>query len=101
MTAKAYPISVIGLCFFLLACSSPSPKYMGIKANEQTVSGVRFDVYQLHNNAQVIRLSGRLPGGYSSIKLAAITAIEQATNCKVEIATVEGDTEVINAVLSC
>lgn len=93
----------LGLILLTLAaaCSSPSPRYLGVPAVEQVVSGVRFDVYQRGESAQAIRLHGRLPEGLPAIKLAAIHAIEAATGCTVKRSSVEGDLEVINASLSC
>ena len=101
MAFRVISAIALGLTVFLAACSSPSPKYMSTEAVEQVISGVRFDVYRNQNNVQVIRLNGRLPGGYPSIKLAAIQAIEQATACVVTPSSVEGDMEVIDAVVSC
>ncbi|NOR62673.1 MAG: hypothetical protein GQ535_09305 [Rhodobacteraceae bacterium] len=89
------------LLFVSTACSSPSPQYLGVDANEQVISGVRFDVYQLDAKAQAIRLQGRLDGGKASIRLAAIHAIEAATGCSVIRTSVEGDNEVIDALLTC
>ncbi len=85
----------------LAACSSPSPQFMGITPSEQIISGVRFDVYQRQNQVQVIRLSGKLPGGLPGIKAAAIRAIENATACNVIADTLSGDMEVIKAQVDC
>lgn len=85
----------------IAACSSPSPQFMGITPSEQIISGVRFDVYQRQNQVQVIRLSGKLPGGIPSIKAAAIRAIENATSCSVIADTLTGDMEVIKAQVEC
>ena len=85
----------------LVACSSPSPYFMGIEASAQEVSGLRFDVYRREYLAQAIRLSGRLPGGEAAIKAAAAIAIKAATGCRVNLANLEGDKEVITASLTC
>ena len=89
------------LLWAIAACSSPSPHYFGVDASTQVISGVRFDVYQQNAKAQAIRLHGRLESGKAGIRLAAILAIEAATGCAVIRSSVEGDTEVINALLTC
>jgi len=86
---------------FLSACSSPSPYFIGAEPVAQEVSGVRFDVYRRENLVQAIRLSGRLPGGVPAIKAAAIIAINAATGCKVNLAGIKADMEVISASLNC
>ena len=92
---------VVFLLFLATACSSPSPQYFGVDSRAQVISGVRFDVYQRDEKAQAIRLHGRLSSGRAGIRLAAILAIEAATGCTVIRPSVEGDTEVINALLTC
>lgn len=89
------------MLLMLAACSSPSPHFMGVEPVAQTVSGVRFDIYRREDLVQAIRLSGRLPGGPAAIKAAALIAIHNATGCRVELADLAGDMEVITASLSC
>jgi len=85
----------------LAACSSPSPYFMGAEPIAQEVSGLRFDVYRREDLVQAIRLSGRLPGGEPAVKAAAIIAMSNATGCRVNLADMKGDREVITASLSC
>lgn len=88
-------------CLILAACSSPSPKYLGIQPMQTTVDGWRIDVYRKGDQVQAIRVNAAVLPNATQMTERARVAIEGVTGCKIAKNSLKGDSNVANARLNC
>ena len=85
----------------LTACSSASPRYMGIAPQQTIVDGWPIDVFRKGNKAQAIRLNREIFPTATDMAIRGTVAIEQSTGCKIVSGSLKGDNTVVNARLRC
>jgi len=92
---------IIGGCWLLIACSSPSLKYSGVEPVRVAVEGMEFDVYSNDADVQAIRVGFTYLPSLSETLARGISAIEMATGCHVIPTSIDGDQAVIKASIRC
>ena len=91
------------LCLMLLsACdASPAPKMIGATRVETQVEGRTFVVYQKGTLAEVVRLGWATMAEREGMREQMIQAAAQATGCKPNAASAEGDDGELKLRISC
>jgi hypothetical protein len=66
---------------WLTACSSPSPRYLGVTPIRTTEGGARYDIYRREDRVQVLRLDSALSVGDRTLVETAYRVVERETGC--------------------
>lgn len=89
------------LLLALAACDSPSPLMQGGTRYEQTLDGYRFTIWRKDNRVEIIR-HGYAPRAHQTgLKDSMASATTRATGCTLIPSSIEGDTGVLRAQLTC
>lgn len=83
------------------ACSSPSPRFLGVEPMVVEVEGWRIDVYADGERAQAIRMTTELGAKAADMKARGREAVERATGCRLDGRTVKADPNVLEGRLIC
>ncbi len=92
---------MFAVAFILGGCASPSIQYLGVEPQQVAVGGMDFQIYQIGENVQVVRVNTGRPPGRSEFRILVIRAIEQATGCKMDRDSLEGDFNLVNGIVEC
>jgi hypothetical protein len=87
------------LCLFLASCDTPGHEYAGAEPVRVTVAQSVFDVRQIGDKAQAIRLNAEWAPRPEAVMPRALVAIERATGC--QVTRMDGDQVIIEARLKC
>lgn len=82
------------LAFLLLlaACdASPHPTFFGARQSQTSIDGRTFTVFQKDNRAEVVRLGWAGPQERQGMRERMVRAAEQATGCRVNQDSFQGD----------
>ena len=94
-------LGFIAVVFGLGACDSPSPNMRDGVAHHLERDGHRFTVWQKDNRVEVIRLSYAPRGTHTHLREVMLQAIVDATGCTPRAGSVDGDSGVLRAALTC
>ena len=87
---------------FLVACGAqPSPKFFGAQKHEILRSGRHYVVWDNGREVEVIRLGWAGPRQHDGIRADMLAVIPETTGCRAVDSTVEGDSGVMRARLTC
>jgi hypothetical protein len=93
--------SLLCLCALAACDASPAPKMIGATRMETTVEGRQFVVYQKDSLAEVVRLGWATAQERQGMRERMIEAAAQATGCKPNPASAEGDDGELKVRISC
>lgn len=79
----------------LAACSSPSPRFLGVKPVRVVVEGWDIDVYAKDGRAEAIRLTTDWDASAGLMRERGVVAVERATGWRVDRRTVSGDGNIV------
>jgi hypothetical protein len=85
----------------LAGCDMPAPAMMGADATRLSVDGAAFSVRVNGTRAEAIRTNAMPFPSIGAISTRAVTAMEQASGCRVIIDSLRGDQAVMRADLDC
>lgn len=85
----------------LMACDSPSPRFMGLVAKQVSYEGSTFSVRHTSFEAEVIRTNPDPRARRDDILRRAAVAIRQASGCAILPRSLSGDVTVVRADLKC
>ncbi|MFN0116527.1 MAG: hypothetical protein ACKVPY_17795 [Paracoccaceae bacterium] len=93
------------LVFWLAACASPAPEFMGAARHELTLDGIDFVVFQKGERAEVVRMGYLTRAERAPVPALMVRAAEAATGCRVRPGSVvtgmPGDTGEARMALAC
>ena len=89
------------LCAIAACDNSPAPKMIGATRLETVVEGRSFIVYQKGTLAEVVRLGWASKEEREAMRERMIEAAAQATGCKPNPASAEGDDGELKVRISC
>ena len=87
---------------FLAACgASPAPEFFNAKRTDVTRDGRQYTVFQTEKRVEVIRLGYAKRGDHQAIRADMIALIPQVTGCKLNEASVQGDSGEMRGSIRC
>ena len=96
-----WAVSLLCLCLMAACDASPAPKMIGATRFETVVEGRSFVVYQKGTLAEVVRLGWAGVEERQGMRERMIQAAAQATGCKPNPASAEGDDGELKLRISC
>jgi hypothetical protein len=89
------------LLVLLAGCDSPTPSMMGAERHEVARNGRNYVVYQTNDAFEVIRMGYARRGEHMQIRADMIDMIRVVTGCRIDEASVQGDSGEIRGRLRC
>lgn len=86
-----FPARALLVALLLSACDSPSPEFFGATKTAVTIDGRAFTVFRDGNRVQVIRHGYAGPRERRAIPGQMLRAVEQATGCRAQSESFQGD----------
>jgi hypothetical protein len=87
---------------FLAACGAqPTPMMMGAERIEVTRNGRQYVVFKKEKTVEIIRLGYATRGQHDGIRQDMIALIPEATGCKLQEASLQGDSGEMRGRISC
>lgn len=83
---------IVAFLLLLAGCdASPHPTFFGATQSRTSVEGRTFTVFQEDNRAEVVRLGWACPQDRQGMRERMVRAAEQATGCRVNQDSFQGD----------
>lgn len=87
---------------FLAACGAqPAPQFLGAQRTDVVRDGRNYTVYRKGNKVEVIRLGYAVRGEHQAIRATMISLIPEVTGCKLNEASLQGDSGEMRGTLRC
>ena len=87
---------------FLVACAAqPAPEFFGAQRVDITRNGRQYVVFHTETRVEVIRLGYALHGAHQAIRADMITLIAEVTGCKLNEASLQGDSGEMRGTIRC
>jgi hypothetical protein len=97
-----FRIPVTLSCLFLAACGAqPAPQMFGAQRSEVVRDGRHYVVFQKGNRVEIIRLGYARNGQHQGIRATMIALIPEVTGCKLNEASLKGDSGEMRGRISC
>lgn len=90
------------LPLILAACgASPAPEFFNAKRADVTRDGRQYTVFYTEKRVEVIRLGYAARGQHQAIRAQMIALIPEVTGCKLNTATLTGDSGEMRGSIRC
>lgn len=92
---------ILPVAFLLVACATPSPRFLGTQPVHTTGAGHEFAVYRNGSHVQALRTDRAWGVRQRDVFLGATAAIEAATGCSLRPNSMTGDAAIVEARVDC
>lgn len=90
------------LLIFLAACGpQPAPEFFGATRTDVIRNARHYTLYQTATRVEVIRLGYAAPGQHQAIRAEMILMIPEVTGCKLNEASLQGDSGEMRGTIRC